>query len=101
MLFRSAGIIAAKIHPIDMLLFMPPGLINQPLSGCCVGLKPSVNGLSIDTCSVMTLSSREKSSTAIINMATTIPESLTSLLVWNKKIAKHYKCRHVAHTKSL
>jgi len=41
--------------------------------------------LAIDTWSVMTLSSREKSSTAIINMATTTLESLTSLLVWNKK----------------
>lgn len=76
---KIAGMMAAKIHGIDISLFMPPGLMNQPLLSCWVGLKPSVKGLLMDICCVMTLSPRAKSSRAIMSMAMTIPESLTSL----------------------
>lgn len=86
---KIAGIMAANIQAIDMLLFIPPGLMNQSRLGYCVGRKPSFNGSFIDTCGVMTLSPREKSRTTIISIAMTIPESPTSLLVCNEITTKY------------
>lgn len=84
---KIAGMMAAKIQPMDILLFIPPGLINHSRS-LWVGRKPSVNGLLMETWGVITLSPRAKSTTAIKTMATTTLESLTSLLDWNENQAK-------------